>query len=280
MYDIIQKTPRHLFDNPGIKIVFDFSGLRFAEPVGLSAFYNLLSLLRKLDADVWFRGIDASIPSHAYLDDCGFFKDYLGESLRSWSDPRRSTFPVVRVEHRDSHYWLSENFLPWLARELCVQKGHLSSVKTCIGELFNNIENHSGETIGCVFAQHFPNKRCIKISISDFGVGIPHTIRKMKPELSDPDALVTATIEGFSSKSLPTNRGAGFGFVTDNVVVRNQGTVRIYSGSGMLTCAPSSNGVQRSARLAAGIYPGTLVELTLETDKFRPDELDREDFEW
>ncbi|MBK9498715.1 MAG: hypothetical protein IPO06_04885 [Leptospiraceae bacterium] len=65
---------------------------------------------------------------------------------------------------------MDRNFLlPWIKREIGYEKKlKLEMIKVCLMEIFNNIRDHSGENIGCLFAQHFPNRGIVNIGISDF----------------------------------------------------------------------------------------------------------------
>lgn len=45
--------------------------------------------------------------------------------------------------------------------------------------MLNNIKDHTEFDIGSIFAQHFPNKKEVVISVSDFGLGIPDKVREL-----------------------------------------------------------------------------------------------------
>ncbi len=283
VYRMIDKIIWKGKQNRPKSVEFSFLNLEFVEPVGLCALYNLISLFNSLDIDVYFSYYDdVNNQSILYLDDSGFFSSQLGKPLRTSARIRDTTFPLIKVRHSDSFYWMDNNFIPWLSGRLNAEKEELGSIKTCLSEMFNNIRDHSGRNIGCVFAQHYPQKRSgeIRISVSDFGHGIPETIRKIDPDLEDHEAILYATTEGVSSKSIPNNRGAGFGILIDNVVSRNLGSLTVYSGRGIVRCRPKNGRTRRKAEEAPGTYPGTLIELVLDVSTFQPDEYTREDLEW
>jgi anti-sigma regulatory factor (Ser/Thr protein kinase) len=163
---------------------------------------------------------------------------------------------------------------PWIADRVGVDERSLDEFKTCIRELFNNIQDHSTEEIGCMHVQKYPNARRVKIAVSDFGIGIPTEVRKVKPSATDPHALYLAAQEGFTSKPGGRNMGAGLSYLTDNVVSRNRGEVSIYSGSGEIHFHAVPNGAKRQrVALSRGFYPGTLVSMTLRTDTIGPPEM-------
>ena len=148
----------------------------------------------------------------------------------------------------------------------------------CIGEIFNNINDHSSEHIGCIYAQHYPKLSKVKIAISDFGVGIPYSIQGRYPSLTDEEALAEAIKEGVSTQSTPGNRGAGLTNITE-AINANQGCVHIHSNAGIITCSSGNTGIRITSSTADGYYPGTLFEIILNTDNIY-DENDEEEFVW
>jgi sensor histidine kinase regulating citrate/malate metabolism len=157
-----------------------------------------------------------------------------------------------------------------------IHQGALREFQTCIRELFQNIEDHSTEEIGCMHVQWHPNVRRVKIAISDFGIGIPAEVRKVTSVPNDAAAIAKAVQDGFSSKG-GKNRGAGLSYLVDNVAGRNRGWLGIYSGNGhMAFDGPFS----RKAALMEGAYPGTLVNMNLRTDTISTDADEGEDLSW
>ena len=104
-----------------------------------------------------------------------------------------------------SHSWLQSDLLPWLATRLSINEASLYSVKVCVSELFNNIQDHTRYDIGSIFIQHFPNEDCVIFSVADFGLGIPDKVRSKVPEISDTAAIIKTVEEGFTTKSSPAN---------------------------------------------------------------------------
>ena len=164
------------------KLVFDFENLSFIEPAGVTSLGNLFEWLIKNDcsASILYPenfGINKFCPIK-YLDDSGFFERYVGEKLNKCSSVRQTTIPLQNVTYDKSYSWKTNHFIPWLSRQINVKKQTLANIDVCLGEIFNNIRDHSFEKIGCIYAQHYPNKNKLTFSISDFGVGIPHNVRK------------------------------------------------------------------------------------------------------
>ena len=156
----------------------------------------------------------------------------------------------------------------------------MGTIKVCFHEIFNNIRDHSQQKSACSFAQYYPNKKEVKIAISDFGVGIPSNVEKVRLGLTDQGAIELACQEGFTTSSTPRNRGAGLDVLIKNVVGRNKGTIIINSRRGAFSCTPNSSGITRTPRSAPGMYPGTLINIVLKVNNELIDEDVEEDFSW
>jgi len=263
------------------KVILNFSTLGFIEPVGVTVLSNVTEWLLKKGVHLTYRTPSDlnSRESLRYLDDSLFFRRYVGEKFRPTAKPRNTTIPLELVTYQESYRWF-EKILYWLSLKLNVSTRALSTIKVCLQEIFNNINDHSQENIGCVTAQHYPRNNCIVVAISDFGVGIPYNIQKIHPSLSDHLALQKASEEGVSTKSNPQNRGAGLDTLIYNVVKNNQGGVYIHSNSGILNCTYNGAQVGKLPLRADGFYPGTLIEIVFKTDTIGNILDSEEEFEW
>jgi len=263
------------------QFIFDFSNLRWVEGPGLTVLSNTLEWLYHHGARVEFANFDRpTAGSISYLDDCGFFDRHLGKKLNPYSRPRSTTLPFMRVDEERSHEWLENRFTPFMCYVLNVQSGALASIRSCVGEVFNNIADHSTLNMGFVHVQHYPNMNSVRVSVSDFGRGIPNTIRDRVPELSDMQAILKATQEGVTAQTTPRNRGLGLDLLIRRVTANN-GVVTIFSYSGVLTCYVASDGtVYRAPSKGNAPYPGTLVDISLRTDQFVGDDYKEQEIEW
>lgn len=279
MHHILSKaiTPDLLpIDN---EIIFDFSYLSFIEPVGVTILGNLAQWLLKRNVSVTFRYPTNYPQAISYLDDSTFFEIYTGQKINQNASQRGTTIPLQLVTYQDSYQWLDNKLVTWLASRLNLTRASLGDIKVCFQEIFNNINDHSKENIGCFFAQHYPNKNTVNIAISDFGIGIPSNVQKIFPGMTDSLAIQKATEQGFSTKSTPGNRGAGLDVLIRNVVKNNQGWVYIHSNHGILECKlGQNNNIVLEPSNIGGFYPGTLFEIVLRTDTI--EHLEEEEFEW
>jgi hypothetical protein len=182
------------------ELSFDFSGLKFIRPTGVVFLSNLIWWLREKGVTVSFKNTKQQSPPLFYLDDSLFFEQHTGSKLRLRANPRATTKPLVRIAHQDSHAWLDGNLLPWLAARLSITEASLYEIKSCLSEIFNNIQDHTRYDIGSIFVQHFPGENRVEIAVSDFGLGIPENVRKQLPDLNDAQAIIKATEQGLSNQ--------------------------------------------------------------------------------
>lgn len=267
MVNIIDEDKNPLYS----KINFDFTSLNFIRPAGVVTLDNVISWLRKHKVDVkitYYENMTSPKNAIKYLDDSGFFEKYLSKKLVESAALRSTTIPLQNVTYERSHAWLRLNFIPWLAQQLNVKVSSLADIETCLGEIFNNIKDHSFENIGCLFAQHFPNEKKLTFCIADFGVGIPHNVRKVAPDLNDEEALSQAIVDGFTTKTSPRNLGAGLHTMIKNVAYNLKGSVHINSGYGILNAFYDNDmddiGIETCS--SKGFYPGTFLEFNINTE--------------
>ncbi len=171
------------------EVCLDFQRLSFIKPAGVTFLSNFISWLHFKEVDVTFSGHERNAEAIRFLDDSLFFEQHLGDKLNPNARPRPTTRPLVMINHDHSHAWVRHNFVPWLAAALNLSNASLHPLQVCISELFNNIQDHSSRDIGSAFAQHFPNEQLVRISIADFGRGIPRLVRDLHPDLSDNEAI-------------------------------------------------------------------------------------------
>lgn len=220
--------------------------------------------------------------ANRYLDDAGFFIEYLKRKVFPTSSCRSTTMPLKLFQADAYVPYLYRDLMPWIKSEVNLSNDTLETIKTCLEEIFHNIEYHSGIKTGCTLSQHFPKENRISIAISDFGIGIPTRVRTKMPNLTDAEAIRQACKEGFTKKSNVLNRGAGLPNLIRYVTQRNSGTVLIHSGEGYLSASrgPASSNV--TSRQMPWAYPGTIVNVLLRTDTLERLESDiqQEEFTW
>lgn len=279
MYGMLDEVLDSSLEPRSYKITFDFSRLNFVDASAITVLANLMFYLRKLKAKVAFANHGIASEANRFLDDAGFFLLFDGKRIFAESGVRKTTLPLQQVPHEKSYSWIHNTFSPWISAKVGLSESSFASVKVCLEEIFNNIHDHSGEQVGCVCAQHYPKKNEVMLSISDFGVGIPTNVRKVKPGLSDAQAIAQAAIEGFTTKSTVRNQGAGLDILTRYIVIKNRGSIHVHSLLGSFQCIHGASGARHLPREMTTSYPGTLVQITFNTEFLEP-VAEKEDFEW
>jgi anti-sigma regulatory factor (Ser/Thr protein kinase) len=264
------------------KITFSFQKLRHIDPAGVVVLSNLLQAFGGKGVDVSFVDHDRMTEATKYLDDAGFFKNYLGEYVFSGSARRSTTMPLELFEAKKYLPYLYRQLMPWIAQEVQLHEDTLDTIKTCLEEIFHNIDYHSGVSVGGTFSQHFPRANTIDVAISDFGVGIPKNVRTVLPDLNDGQAIEEACQLGFTTKSNVANRGWGLPNLIRYVVERNSGRVSIHSARGYFRAYSVEGKVVTFSQQLQWPYPGTLVHVVLRTDTLERLENDvaPEEFQW
>lgn len=272
---------------------FDFTSLtKFIEPIGVTFLRNLVSWLLSKKIDVSFRyEDDYSVLSNTnepqrFLDDCGFFKLYLGQSIYPHSSLRETTAPLKDVAMDEFPQWLRVSFIPWIANTINKETTEVETFKACLEEIFNNVRDHAQKNSSCVFAQYLPAPENLVISIADIGVGIIEHIRSNEEyaHFSDEEALRSAVRNRFTTQSTPKNRGAGLDTLIYNVVKNAGGTVYIYANKGILISRDDDGKLVQDYRKASHYYPGTHIEIHINLPKAEKyglfDAAEEEEFSW
>ncbi len=256
---------------------FDFSALNFIKPEGVAYLGNFCEWL------CWAKSVRVTFSNHnvshqaiRFLDDCGFFYRYLGAHLSPYARVRDTTFPLSSVRHAQAHQTIENGIVPWLSNRMGHSVEELSGLKGVLGELFNNVQDHTAFDIGCIFAQHFPNVNRLQVAFSDFGCGIPNNVKRELPHLSDADCIIQSVVDGFTTGS-ETNRGIGLYVTLQQVVGLNGGRVTIRSGDSSVAFSRNATNLGHNNTNSSQFVPyivnnsgfciGTMIELSLPTNQ-------------
>jgi anti-sigma regulatory factor (Ser/Thr protein kinase) len=262
------------------EVVFDFSEMRFVFPSGIVFLSNLALFLVRRGCKVSFNMIDPTRDCIKFLDDSLFFEHHLGEKLLKTSGPRATTQPLIELRHQDCHGWIHNTLAPWVSGISDIPVSGLAEFQTCISELFNNINDHSQFDVGSIFAQWYPKLKVLQIAVADFGQGIPETVRRVEPNLSDNDAIIRSFDEGFSSQSTPQNRGQGLYYLRQNILHHLGGTLIVRSREGAVKFGKSGNSLTVMPYSIQGYCPGTMIEFNINTEVIEFEDEISGDFEW
>ncbi|MFC1682139.1 ATP-binding protein [Nanoarchaeota archaeon] len=114
------------------------------------------------------------------------------------------------------------------------------SVLYILGELTDNIEQHSQFTHASIMAQYFPNKEYLDIGILDNGLSIPGVFEKNKIPFSKDCEAVDNALKGTTTKKEEGTRG--FGLSSSKKIIRDliDGELHIISRKGAIIFEPES----------------------------------------
>ena len=284
MYPPIMRALNSL-ETSGLEALdIDFKGLKFIEPVGVVILSNLIEYVIRRNVRVTLSGLSKFSEGTVYLDNSGFFERYLGCKLRPYAKCPPSCLPLTMVSNAQAVGYLHASIIPWLSDVLRTSEASLATIRVCLDEVFSNINFHSGVDFGCMHIQQFKQSNEIQIAISDFGVGIPSNVRRIRENINDSAALKLACEEGFTTQSNVKNRGAGLATLIRYLTTKDRGKVWIVSGNANLSAIhdPTTTFSKVTARTTIGMYPGTLVRITIKPDSIQDlaTDVESEEFSW
>jgi hypothetical protein len=132
-------------------------------------------------------------------------------------------------------------------------------------EIYLNAFDHGQSNLG-VFScgQYYPNKKRLKLTILDLGIGIPQNVRKFcnQPDLAVDQAMKWAFQQGNSTQPIPnTARGVGLDRIRA-FIGTHQGKLQLYSHDAWakITGNQEQYGGQNI------LFQGTIVNLELGCD--------------
>lgn len=261
---------------------FDFKKVDFIEPGGIVALTNIISLLQQKGVKGILKlGGEPGSEKHQkmlnYLADSWFFiRKFNKEAVKKPSN-LPTLLPLQEINFSKIFSWKNYQLDFWL-KQNTKSSSSFSNIKTVVEETYNNIKDHSTEEVGCIFGQFYPRKGELVLCISDFGIGIPNSLKKICPDLKDNELLEKSIIEGISTQTTPRNRGAGLSNIIRSATKKGIGKVYIMSNYGIIEI---ENEEVVSSKNTNKFYPGTFIEITI--DVTNPDLYDsetEEEFEW
>ncbi|HGA3469635.1 TPA: ATP-binding protein [Streptococcus agalactiae] len=271
-----------LSDNRTLTV--DMRNIEFAEPSGVISLYNMLTFATKRkDASIkWLICEESSLNKRQmqamlYLVDCGFFKVF-DKLVYKEPELRPTTFEIKFINTEQIAQWKVTDFKNWLQKQTG-RTNEFSSICVAVDEIFNNIADHSKESKGCIFGQYYPKNKEIVIAVSDFGIGIPQSIkRKFKKDEPDNKLIEFALQEGVSAETIPQNRGAGLSNIVNTLTTNKVGNFTIISNCGIVSV--SDNKITQSYSSEES-YPGTFFEIRIDVSNDNLYDLEEEEeFEW
>lgn len=203
-------------------------------------------------------------PIKANLEQNGFLYA-MGKSGAPW-DGNSIPYREDQIYDSDSiSQYLEEK---WIAKcGMSIEPDLAHMIVGNVLEIYANAFTHSNSEIG-VFScgQKYPNLEKLKITVIDFGIGIPGSVRDYLKDIgedyqiSDERALQMAFHEGFSTKPKPGGMGLK---LLKEFVQKNEGRLDIYSHSGHAIVDVNGEQYQKME----SFFKGTVVNISLKRDQ-------------
>lgn len=247
------------------EVVFDCSSVKFSSPV-----FAISMLLYLRSCSKRYRMTNLS----AYLKTI-MFDDVLTPDAMSKEDFKRilggyekKTFiPIVSfpaseqlAKNKDAILSAVEEIL---CRQVNIPGNIISGLKYILGEMVDNITEHSDSERGFIFAQAYPGKRFLDICIADEGITLRGSYLKAGIEIEDDLEAMKAANKCISSKNLPDAENRGYGIKTTKrmLSVGLGGQYMIMSGNAI---GLKSQTIDRIIQLPRGIrWNGTVIALRI-----------------
>lgn len=246
-------------------VEFDFSGCRFFGQNAAAFVGGLARLIQSRGATVNFLSDTMRPQVKANLQQNGFLLAF-GGRRPGWLG---NSIPFREDREEDSGFadYLEKK---WLGRGwVDVSKGLREAIVSRVCEAYTNVFEHSKSPVGlCSCGQHFPKIHQLKLTLVDFGVGIPSNVRlflqrtrNLRPEeLRTETCLEWAFERGTSTQ--PGGRGLGLDLLASFVKL-NAGEMQIFSHEGHAVV--NKEGVAFSE--VSEYFEGTLVNILLRCDE-------------
>lgn len=263
----------------------DLRQINFIEPAGVISLSNIVQWSkssRHKAININFI-IDVSADTKNlkvmdYMSDCGFFENFGKNDFYKKPSLRSTMLALKTLKTSYFSQWEQSDLIGWLQRQI-ERSNDFSAICVAIDEIFNNIADHSTENIGSIFGQYYLKKHEIVIAISDFGIGIPSSLKnKFSGEKTDDEWIIEALKEGVSTQSVPQNRGSGLANIIRALTINGVGSVTIISNCGKVIL--KNNKIVESLNFDES-YQGTFFELRIDTSNpALYDSEEEEDFVW
>lgn len=223
--------------------------------------YNIRSRGGKVsvDSDSMSSEISANLAQNGFLSAIGEdASSWIGNSIPYRHDLSCNTNSITR--------YLKER---WIGRDwIHVSDTLADDITSNVWEIYVNAFEHSCSPIG-VFScgQYFPNIKELTLTVVDFGIGIPGSVREYlesinyTDDISNNKALELAFQDGFTTKP-QSPRGIGLEMLKEFIQL-NEGRMDVYShdAHGIIL-----NGRERYIERNA-FFKGTVVNITLKCDE-------------
>lgn len=207
---------------------------------------------------------------NSYLNTIQFVNDYpLEKELLNLSKFKHKTYiPIIHFPTSNTNEINRSNILEGINQLLKAQLNlpiHiLQAFYYFIDELTQNIVEHATSEYGTIFAQYYPDKNFLDLSICDMGDGILKSYQRTKKynPKSNSEAINFA-INGKSTKDIPESMGFGVSTTRKMLVEGLKGSFLLYSGNSFFLQTQTREDIIELSEDFS--YPGCIVNLRIPT---------------
>ncbi|MEI2366231.1 ATP-binding protein [Niallia circulans] len=247
--------------NSNQNIEFDFGRCDFLRQNAVAFLGGMARYLSFNDRQVSFNF--ETVPRWVYtnLRQNGFIATF-SDDAGPWNG---NSIPYIETHNDENINTYLEN--NWLGRGWVNISNNLKhAIVGKVYEIFANVYEHSNSPVGAFSCgQRFQNLNELKLTVVDFGVGIPTKVKNYFNDFSL-DTLWTlkwAFTEGNSTRTTQTYKGGlGLGILKD-FIIANEGKLEVYSHNGY--CIIDKHG--SIFKEHDEYFDGTIVNITLKCDE-------------
>ena len=241
------------------EVTFDLSRAEFITPFGVTVIAAIITRCIEIGKNVLYRRPER-VEVESWLSSITFSRLFQVDALSQAA--RESSIELRQLNRLNPIY--VDDLVALLDHNMNLSPGVRDSIKLSLQELLTNVFDHSHSDIGCfVCAQYTPRSQLIRLSVMDVGVGILHSLRKVKQYsglANSHEAITLAVEEGVSSRK--GKAGLGLSHIRRFARV-NQGTLTVISGNGKVNFYSKSI----EPRPMPSKFQGTAIELRINADK-------------
>lgn len=255
------------------EVILDFSKCWFLGQNAVAFLGGLIRLTQSQGSKIILKWDTLHRKVRINLEQNGFIHVF-GDNKEPWQG---NSIPYREDFHQDKDSLVDYLADEWLGRDwVHISHNLRSAIVARTLEIYANAFEHGQTKIG-VFScgQHYPKLGKLKLTVVDFGVGIPHNVRNFlqNPNLTADKALEWAFQAGTTTRRGNVTGGIGLDYLKKFVQI-NKGKLEIFSDDGYVIIDEQQEIYQNLSTF----FKGTLVNITLLCDEsyysliFEPDD--------
>ncbi len=253
-------------NDDSLDVTFDFSRCGFLRQNAVAFLGGLAHLIQLRNGTVIFNWNSLQDRIRTNLEQNGFMSIF-GHTGGPWTG---NSIPYREDAMEDKNYLIDYLKTKWLGRGWVHVSDRLrDEIVGRVWEIYANAFEHGQSPIG-IFScgQHYPYYHELKLTVVDFGVGIPSNVRLFfrddprSTSLSAASCLKWAFESGTTTKPNGTSRGMGLDLLK-NFVKINKGRLEIFSHEGYALISET----QEVFMNRDSFFEGTLINITLQCDE-------------